>query len=434
MKNSAEEISPANFYSNSSVVKLNISTAKNSILPLLVATLMNCEKTIFQISDMFHLKDVDHILSILNSLDVATTKSTSQLILDATAARAQSLSVKAAAGTRYSLLFLGAMTARFGSATVPIPGGCNLGRGHDFHVEVLRSLGCQVIETQRGITAKRVDRAHPLITLPYPSVGTTLNAIFGATTALPQVGNCIRLENCAQEPEIDDVLHYINKLGVEAMRDGLNIIIHPVEKIQPRTIIHSPIRDRIEAGTYAIAALILGEKIILRHAPVEFMGAVLKLLIRLECQVHFIYDSLVIDGRNFNRTKGLELLAEPYPGFPTDLQPIIAVLCLCLEQQSSIRDFVMPMRTQYLDSLRAQGADIEATNSQIIIRPGLSCEDHERNHVSVTATDLRGGMAALLLALNRGAHCEIQDFFQIRRGYSQIDNVVNVLGGMLKQA
>lgn len=420
---------------NDDLLQLQVSTAKNAVLPLMVAAMLNPGQSQLRTTNAFKLTDVDAMAELLKTCGIGFEMKDASIQIDARAAKNVRLPAYYAERTRYSLLLLGALVARFGTACIPHPGGCELDRPHDYHLTVLRSLGCTVTDKNGEIQATRVQPANSSTTLPYPSVGATINAILCASTSPIVSGTTITLKNCAAEPEIDDILNFLALLGVNSTRNWRTIVIEPIRFFAPRAIEFQPIADRIEAGSYAFAAAILGVKAIILNAPLSLMNSVLAPLVQLGCQVDFFDNALIVDARGIDRNIGFHITTEPYPGFPTDLQPILAALCVGQSVPCTINDTVMPKRIQYLDAFRELGVSVDVHESKITVSPPhIERPQHARNPIRVTASDLRGGMAAILLALGRRIPCQIDNFAQVQRGYSQIEHIIGTLGGTLTRS
>lgn len=411
------------------ILHFQASTSKNAILPLMISALLNAGETCFDVTPDFALKDVDAVAALLRTCGARVWCSDFQIRIDAADLSPGPIPANAARQTRYTLLLLGALVSRTGQAEIPMSGGCDIGRTHDYHIEMLRSLGCRVHETDDSIVARRDGAAQAAVFLPYPSVGATLNAILASCTAPTTHANkVLTLENCACEPEIDDVIKFLRCMGLAIHRQWRTIVIEP-RQLVGRVITYVPITDRIESGTYALAAAILGIRVVIHKAPAGCLDAVISVLHSIGCNIDWHDSDLLVDGRSVDRRNGIHVTPSPYPGFPTDLQPILAVLCLGLNGSSTITDTVMPHRTQYIDALRALGGHIVSSGGTITIHPDPAMHQASMGTVDLKATDLRGGAAAVLRSLQISRPCRIANFDQVRRGYSQFNRSVEKMGG-----
>ncbi|WLQ15964.1 UDP-N-acetylglucosamine 1-carboxyvinyltransferase [Hahella aquimaris] len=416
---------------NEESISINISSAKNSILPLLFASILHAGRTRFLIGDGATLVDVKIVIEILRSYGVEVSVEDGVVDIDASRIEANQTCPELCKKTRYSILALGALISRCGFSEVGLPGGCDLNRPIDFHLQALKSLGCEVSESEGGVRGKRVRPSENVVNLPYPSVGATLNAILCAAGAETRSGEPILIHNCATEPEIDDVIAYLGKIGISIRRKWRMIEVASSNRQVVDVVEHRPIYDRIEAGSYALAAAIFGIGVRLNNAPINLMSAVISILLQLGCKVNRDGGALIIDARQIDSDTAIRLCTEPYPGFPTDLQPILTVLCTTLNTAGVISDTVMPERTRFVDELVRLGADITVCNSEIVVKP-KGREDKSHYPISVKATDLRGGMAVLLYALKNRVACNIDNYGYIKRGYSNVESIIESLGGGLQ--
>jgi UDP-N-acetylglucosamine 1-carboxyvinyltransferase len=407
---------------------IHVAHAKNSILPLLVASTILDGPTTFKIEDDY-IQDVQTVLQILEYLGASCTREKSRLIVDPRALSSKDMIPKElSAKTRYSLLLLGALGARFGYCRIPTPGGCDLSRPYDFHIRALQDLGYSVHATDVDIYCEKSGQAKSTITLPYPSVGATLQLIIASVMGPPS--EPITICNAAREPEIEDVIAYLSKSGAKIVRDTFSITVFPVGSEALRGVEYEPMRDRIEAGSYAFAAAALRKELLLKDCPSAHMESTLSVLRALNCRFYLLEGKdILVDGRELYAEEALEVTTGPYPLFPTDLQPILAALCCTLTNQSVITDAVMPHRTRYVPEMQKLGALIESFGNRIVVSGMHRSEDD--GPATVVATDLRGGMALIVLGLSLGKSAHIHSFSQVLRGYSRVLNNTHALGGRI---
>lgn len=419
-------LTPLNYDLNL-IPTIHISPSKNSTLPLLAASILIEGVTLLEIDDD-HIEDIKTMIIILSKLGAHCIQEKDQLIIDARGPIYSEACFKECSDTRYSLLLLGILSSRTGSAKVSVPGGCDLNRPFDYHVECLTKLGNTVSYNDDEISCTKTAEPIKTLQLPYPSVGTTLQALFSCATG--SINSTITIQNAALEPEIDDVIAFLNKAGTKILRNGSDLIVVPVSNQTLQGIKHKPIYDRIEASSYAFASMAVRKLVLLKNCPTQFMSEPLQILDNLKC-AYFLLGTgdILIDGRVFDENQPLEITARPYPGFPTDLQPILAALCCTLSSKNIIRDMVMPCRTNYVDELRKIGAEISCLENTISIN-GFKKKANQIS-INVSAPDLRGGMAIVLLAISSGCHINITAFNQILRGYSRIISNAQILGGQI---
>ncbi|WP_081042170.1 hypothetical protein [Pseudomonas putida] len=406
---------------------IHISPSKNSTLPLLAASLLIEGITLLEIDDD-HIDDIKTMIIILSKLGAHCIQEKDQLIIDARGPIHSEAVFKECSDTRYSLLLLGILSSRTGSAKVSIPGGCDLNRPFDYHVDCLTKLGNSISHDDYEISCSKGSALITTLELPYPSVGTTLQALFSCVTGT--TNSTIHIQNTALEPEIDDVISFLNKAGTKILRNGSDLIVVPVNNKTLRGIKHKPIDDRIEASSYAFASMAARKLVLLKNYPIQFMAEPLHILDQLKCPYYLLgAGDILIDGRAFNDRQPLDVTALPYPGFPTDLQPILTALCCTLDSKHIVRDMVMPSRTNYVNELRKIGADISCFENTISIN-GFKKKSNQVS-INVSAPDLRGGMAIVLLAISCGCQINITAFNQILRGYSRIISNAQILGGQI---
>ncbi|MDR2539051.1 MAG: UDP-N-acetylglucosamine 1-carboxyvinyltransferase [Chlamydiales bacterium] len=409
---------------------INISKAKNSVLPLLMASLIHKGVTNLYIGDSINLLDTKAVFDILTHLGAKIIQNNGMVSIDTTEVKPIFIDQKLSSRTRYSSLALGSLASRFGFAKVGQPGGCNFKRPIDFHIKALQELGFEIIEKENSIYIVRQKEAKNIVTLPYPSVGTTLNAIFAASS-LKGNDKIIEIHNCAIEPEIDDVINFLNKIGLKIDRKGRVIKVSTLRQHMTHIISHIPINDRIEAGTYMLAAAILKKRIKIIDAPLEFMEAVLNLLKQLGCSSTINDNSIIINGNELNCNASINLSTAPYPGFPTDLQPILTVLCTTLRNPSFLKEEVIPNRTDYILELNKMGAKIDFKKGEIKIFPTPFLNTYGQL-VQVSSTDLRATMAIILYAIHNNICCKIDQFNLIYRGYTDVHDKIQSIGGKLE--
>ncbi|SPO65139.1 UDP-N-acetylglucosamine 1-carboxyvinyltransferase [Pseudomonas sp. JV241A] len=404
-----------------------ISHSKNSVLPLLVASLMVNDISIIAI-DGDHIDDVRTMIDIIQHLGAHCIQEKNRLIVDARDLQNFDANIPECSSTRYSLLLLGALSARLGKSKVALPGGCDLNRPFDFHITCLEAFGNEITVDNRSITCIQKHSPKTEFSLPYPSVGTTLQAIF--STVIGDSRLAIIIRNTALEPEIDDVIAFLNKAGAKVFRDDSNITVIPVGRGSLSAVSHEPIHDRIEASSYAFAAVATRKVVLLKNCPVKLMTQALTILEQLKC-IFYIQSEhdILVDGRSIEESDPISVVTQPYPGFPTDLQPILAALCCTLKAVSHIRDEVMPHRTGYVKELEKIGALISSDGNKITIMGFESLSNAVT--VNVSAPDLRGGMAIIILAISNGCDIRIESFNQILRGYSRIISNAHILGGAI---
>lgn len=390
---------------------IEVSSAKNSILPIIAATILCDDVCVIENFPM--LEDVLVICDVLRSLNVEVKfdHDNGILSIDGRNMNSLNLSEELIRKMRASFLVLGPLLARFGKARVYMPGGCNIGlRPIDLHLKGLAALGANIsiIDGCVEISAKKLIGA--TIYLDFPSVGATENLIMAATLA---EGITI-IENAAKEPEIIDLCVFINGMGGDIEGAGTSrIIVNGVKKL--RGIRHIPIYDRIEAGTYMALAAITKSKININGINEEHLRPITSKFYEMGLDINFNGNSVFVNGDV--DLKPINLKTTPHPGFPTDMQPQFMSLLSIVSGTSTIVETIFENRFMHVMELRRMGADISVYDRVAVIN-GVKNFSPSR----VKATDLRAGAALILSALSCNGESEITDIYHIDRGYSQIEN------------
>ncbi len=330
--------------------KVKISGAKNSALVLLAASLLTNEKIV--LDNVPLLTDIEKMGNILKNLGVKLQKKDHQVIIDSKNLSIQELPFELVNGLRASFFCIGALLARFGEASIPLPGGCNIGeRPINEHINGLRALGAEIIIEREVVKAKLVKKKSKLfganIRLNCPSVGATETLIMAASLA---EGRTV-IENAAREPEIQDLCQMLNKMGAKIYDAGKEkIIIDGVKKLHGCS--HKVIPDRIEAGTFLIAAAATSSSITISPVIPIHLEAVLKKLEESGSKVFIKGNSISINGKSINAVK---INTAPFPGFPTDLQAPFMALMTIAKGRSMISEKIFENRMNHVALLNKMG-------------------------------------------------------------------------------
>lgn len=398
--------------------EVDISSAKNSILPIIAATILCPEPIIINNTPM--LEDVEVICKLLNELncDIDLSCFTNKLTINTRNINPIDANAELIRKMRASFLIMGPMLARFGYCKLSLPGGCNIGsRPIDLHLKGFKALGAEIISGHGFVEVKAKKLKGNRIYLDFPSVGATENIIMASVLA---EGTTI-IENAAEEPEIWDLANFLNKMGAKIEGAGLGkITIVGVNSL--KGIEYTPIYDRIEAGTFMIAAAITNSRIKINGVNQEHLRPVIEKL--KEGGVSFEgykNNSVIVDGRQ--NKKPLDIKTLPYPGFPTDMQAQIMSLLSVVKGVSIVTETVFENRFMHVAELQRMGANIKIDGRTAIIEgvPKLTgCQ--------VKATDLRAGAAMILGGLVAEGETQISDIYHIDRGYVEIENKFRKLG------
>ena len=402
---------------------VTVSSAKNATLPILVATLL-CPFPV-RFDSVPDLMDVATILKLLQSMGVKLTKNGAETILDATTLENQHADYTLVKTMRASVLVLGPLLARFGQASVSLPGGCAIGaRPVDIHLMGMEKLGAEIQIENGYIKAKCKKLVGATITLPFPSVGATENLMMAAVLA----EGVTTIENAAMEPEIDDLADFLIAHGVKIEGAGTSrIVIHgtSTEKLKP-TKSYRIIGDRIEAATYIIAAVMTGGDVKVQGYNPKHLGFVLETLAKMGAVLENGADFTHV--RPSTRLKGAVVETQPYPGFPTDVQAQMMALMSVVDGNSVITETIFENRFMHVPEMIRMGAKVTLKGNLAIVE-GVE----KLSGAPVMCTDLRASAALILCALVAHGKSEIQRVYHLDRGYEKIDEKLTKLGASIER-
>ena len=401
---------------------IKISGSKNAALPLLTSCLLT--KEICKISNVPDLVDVFTMKELLVSLGVNITQKNSSFILEPNNNISTHADYELVRKMRASVLVLGPLLARFGEAEVSLPGGCAIGsRPIDIHISALIKMGAR-IDIQDGYIQAKVTEGRLVgadITFPKVSVGATENIIMAASLAK---GKTI-IRNAALEPEIDDLICALVKMGANINRLNRNTIeILGVNYL--KGFVHNVMPDRIEAGTYAMAAVITSGKIKLLNAEEKYLKNVLSYLKKAGALIRTYSDSIEIEGPN--KIKNVNIKTEAYPGFPTDLQAQAMAVMSIANGKSIIEESIFENRFMHIAELVRFGADIRIKGVKAYIN---GCDI--LNGAQVMATDLRASSSLVLAGLKAEGETIISRVYHLDRGYENLEQKLSLCGARIKR-
>ena len=398
-----------------------ISGAKNSVLPLLAATIMTDDTCV--IEDVPDLADVSVMKKMLckygakiDDAEEGTIRISTPEIISCVGDRELVQEMRA------SLFTMGPMLARYGKIVMPMPGGCTIGkRPIDLHLKGFRALGAEVFEDDENelvsVTAGPEGLRGDVIYLDFPSVGATENILMAATLAK---GTTI-IENAAKEPEIIDLANQLNKMGARIKSAGTDMIrIEGVEKLSG--CIHEAIPDRIETGTFMLAAAITRGDILVRNAIPGHVRPIMAKLRECNVGVEVTPEGIYVDARDRDLI-ATDIKTLPYPGFPTDIQSPFMAFLTTVNGSSVVRETVFENRFMHVVELNRMGAGIEIENREAIVPGGKQLKG-----AKVRATDLRAGAAMVLAGLAATGTTEISEIYHIERGYENFVGKFKALG------
>lgn len=403
---------------------VTISGSKNATLPAMAAALAIHGE--LHLHNVPALDDVHTMQQLLLSMGATVTRpAPTQLLLHAPDSLQPTASWELVSRMRASVCVLGPLLARFRTARVALPGGCNIGhRPIDLHLRGLAALGADISISSGCVTAScsrlhgnTIDLAGPA----GPTVTGTCNIMMAAALA---TGHSVIL-NAAREPEVQNLASLLNAAGARISGCGTSTIeIHGVEALHSTS--HQITPDRIEAGTFAIAALITHGQLTLKHAPTQALTNFLELLKHIGAHITELPDALVI--QRLGPLQPAHITAQPYPGIPTDLQAQLMALFACTPGESSICDTVFPERFRHAAELVRLGADIRIRGNRAEIR-GVS----QLSGAPLIATDLRASAALVLAGLAAHGTTHLHRLHHLDRGYQQFDEKLRRIGGQLQR-
>lgn len=394
---------------------VRVSSAKNAVLPIIVATLLPDSPS--TIIDAPHLEDVKTICSVIESLGGNILLRDNAMIFDTTTVDKTEASYELMSRMRASFLIMGPLLAKKRHAKIALPGGCMIGsRPIDLHLKAFEAMGAKVTVGNGYVEASVPEGLKgATIYLDFPSVGATENILMAAAVA---DGKTV-IENAAEEPEIVDLVTFLNSMGANIKGAGTNVIrVEGVKHLYGAS--HTVIPDRIEAGTFIIAAAMAGGDVVVDNVLSEHLKPLLAKLGEAGVKVIKDIDSVrVISDGHIHST---DIKTLPYPGFPTDLQAQFMAMMTIGDGTSTVAETVFENRFMHVGELRRMGANIEVEGRKAIVHgvPFLQ-------GAFVRATDLRAGAALVLAGLAAHGVTEVGDLRHIDRGY---DHLVEKLRGL----
>lgn len=398
--------------------RIRVSSAKNAVLPIIAATML--ASTPSRLLEVPHLEDVHTICEVISSLGVKVTvdDKKQEIIFDAATLTATEAPYELVRRMRASFLVMGPLLARCGEARISLPGGCAIGsRPIDLHLKAFEALGATIEMGDGYVHAKAPNGLKGnQVYLDFPSVGATENVIMAASMA---EGKTV-IENAAEEPEIVDLVTYLNSMGANIRGAGTNIIrIQGVPEL--KGAVHTVIPDRIEAGTYLIAAAMAGGDVYVENALSEHLKPVVAKLKEAGVTVEEHIDGIrvISDGT----LKAADIKTLPYPGFPTDMQAQFMALTTIAEGTSTVMETVFENRFMHVDELKKMGAQIRVEDRRAIV------DGIKRLHgAEVRATDLRAGAALVCAGLAADGETKVTQLSHIDRGYDDLVGKLKRLG------
>jgi UDP-N-acetylglucosamine 1-carboxyvinyltransferase len=402
--------------------EIRISGAKNAVLPILAATLLADSPA--TIENVPHLHDVTTTVELLGCMGVMVSIDEKLSVeVDSSTIENYTAPYHMVKTMRSSILVLGPLLARFGEAEVSLPGGCAIGsRPVDLHIKGLQDMGAEIDVSNGYIHAKAKRLKGARLVMDIVTVTGTENLMMAAALA---DGTTI-IENAAREPEVIDLADFINAMGGKVSGAGTDTIeIEGVEKLHGTR--YRVLPDRIETGTYLVAAAITGGSIKVKDTAPHLLDAVIEKLREAGAKIEVGDDwiSLDMEGR---RPKAVNVRTAPYPAFPTDMQAQFAALNTIAEGTATVVETVFENRFMHVQELKRMGADIEIEGNTAIIRG-----TDKLTSAPVMATDLRASASLIIAGLVASGETDVQRIYHIDRGYENIEEKLALLGAKIRR-
>lgn len=402
--------------------EVEIGGAKNAALGLLAAAIMTDEDVTIEnlpdVSDINQLIDaIANIGATVNRIDRHTVTINGKTI------RTHVVEYEQMRKIRASYYLLGALLGKFNKAEVALPGGCAIGsRPIDLHLKGFRALGADVITDHGMVNAQAERLVGNHIFFDTSSVGATINVMLAAVRA---EGKTV-IENAAKEPHVVDIANMLNSMGANVRGAGTDKIrIEGVRELHGT--VYSTIPDQIEAGTFMCAAAATGGEVLIKNVIPKHLECISAKLIEMGCTVIEYDDAVRVKAGDFIRSAKIKTL--PYPGFPTDMQPQMAITLGLSTGTSTITESIFENRFRYVEELRRMGANIKMVEGNTAIIHGVE----KYTGATVAAPDLRAGAALVIAGLAAEGYTTVTQIGYIKRGYERFDEKLRALGGLIEE-
>jgi UDP-N-acetylglucosamine 1-carboxyvinyltransferase len=404
--------------------ELRISGAKNAALPILAATLLSHAPV--SVGNIPHLHDITTTMELLGRMGVQLLVDEKMNIeVDSSTITSYEAPYELVRTMRASILVLGPLLARFGEAHVSLPGGCAIGtRPVDIHINGLIKMGADITVEGGYIHAKAKKLKGCRLVLEQVTVTGTENLMMAASLA----EGITTMENAAREPEVTDLAHFLNKMGAKISGIGTDVlVIEGVEKLGLESIHYDILPDRIETGTYLVAAAITGGKVKLKNTRPDILDAVLDKLTEAGADITTGDDWISLDMHG-NKTKAVSVRTAPYPAFPTDMQAQFIAMNSISDGVGIITETIFENRFMHVQELQRMGADIKLESNTAICK-GVK----NLTAAPVMATDLRASASLVIAALAAEGSTKVDRIYHIDRGYDHIEEKLSQLGAVIRR-
>lgn len=402
---------------------VKIEGAKNAVLPILAATLL-AEEGVTTLKNVPILSDVFTMNQVIKHLNVAIDfdEDANEVTIDATQPLGIEANYEYVSKMRASIVVMGPLLARNGHAKVAMPGGCAIGkRPIDLHLKGFQALGAKIIQKNGYIEAIADELIGNTIYLDFPSVGATQNIMMAAVRAK---GTTI-IENVAREPEIVDLANILNKMGANVIGAGTETMrIEGVDKLH--AVEHSIVQDRIEAGTFMVAAAMTEGNVLIEEAISEHNRPLISKLTEMGAIIEEEENGIRVIGPK--HLKPTDVKTMPHPGFPTDMQAQMTAIQMFAEGTSIVTETVFENRYQHLEEMRRMNADLKIDGYIAVINGG-----NELQGAAVEATDLRAAAALILVGLRANGITRVSNLKYLDRGYYEFHKKLQKLGANVER-
>ena len=402
---------------------VKIEGAKNAVLPILAATLL-AEEGVTTLKNVPILSDVFTMNQVIKHLNVAIDfdEDANEVTIDATQPLGIEANYEYVSKMRASIVVMGPLLARNGHAKVAMPGGCAIGkRPIDLHLKGFQALGAKIIQKNGYIEAIADELIGNTIYLDFPSVGATQNIMMAAVRAK---GTTI-IENVAREPEIVDLANILNKMGANVIGAGTETMrIEGVDKLH--AVEHSIVQDRIEAGTFMVAAAMTEGNVLIEEAISEHNRPLISKLTEMGAIIEEEENGIRVIGPK--HLKPTDVKTMPHPGFPTDMQAQMTAIQMFAEGTSIVTETVFENRYQHLEEMRRMNADLKIDGNIAVINGG-----NELQGAAVEATDLRAAAALILVGLRANGITRVSNLKYLDRGYYEFHKKLQKLGANVER-
>lgn len=401
---------------------VDIEGSKNAVLPILVASLLPARGKSL-ITNVPDLSDVETLTSLLELLGADVELKDGKVAVDASNGLTHNAPYDLVSKMRASMLVMGPLLARYGECTIAMPGGCAIGsRPIEQHIKGLEKMGAAFANVDGNIEGKTDGTLKGAkISLDFPSVGATQNLMMAASLA----EGTTHLENVAMEPEIEDLAAYINAMGGKVSGAGTSHIV--IEGVNELTgVTHEVIPDRIEAGTFMIAAAITKSEITLKNVMVDHLSALISKL--EETGVKIIENGREVTIIPADDLKPISVKTMPHPGFPTDMQSQMMALLITVDGTSTITETIFENRFMHVNEFNNMSAEISLDDNTAVIKGGK-----ELQGARVKATDLRAAAALILAGLAAEGYTVVTELRHLDRGYVDFHKKLSQLGADIER-